>query len=46
MNDSKVLRWTGACGVAAGALLLVASPIYLVLGTPPSLGNEALLPRM
>jgi len=42
MNDLKVLRWTGACGVAAGALLLVASPIYLVLGTPPSLGNEAL----
>ncbi len=42
MNDLKVLRWTGACGVAAGALLLVANPIYLVMGTPPSLGNEAL----
>lgn len=42
MNDSKVLRWIGACGVAAGVLLLVSSPLYLVLGTPPSLGNETL----
>ena len=42
MNDSKVLRWTGACGVAAGVLLLVATPLYLVLGMPPSLGDETL----
>jgi hypothetical protein len=42
MNDSKVLRWTGAFGVTAGVLLLVASPLYVVLGTPPSLGDEAL----
>ena len=42
MNDLKVWRWTGAFGVAAGVLLLVASPLYLVLGTPPSIGNEAL----
>ncbi len=42
MNDSKVLRWTGACGVAAGVLLLVVSPLYVVLGTPPSLGDETL----
>jgi hypothetical protein len=42
MNDLKVLRWTGACGVAAGVLLLVATPLYLVTGTPPSLGNETL----
>jgi hypothetical protein len=41
MNDLKVLRWTGAFGVAAGALLLVASPLYLVMGTPPSLGDAA-----
>jgi hypothetical protein len=42
MNDAKVLRWTGAFGVAADVLLLVATPLYLVPGTPPSLGNEAL----
>jgi len=42
MNDSNVRRWTGACGEAAGDLLLVASPLYVVMGTPPSLGNEAL----
>jgi hypothetical protein len=42
MNDLKVQRWTGACGVAAGVLLLVATPLYLVMGTPPSLGDEAL----
>lgn len=42
MNDLKVLRWTGACGVAAGVLLLVLSPLYMVPGTPPSLGDEAL----
>ncbi len=42
MNDLKVLRWTGAFGVAAGVLLLVASPLYVVPGTPPSLGDEAL----
>ncbi len=42
MNDLNVLRWTGAFGVAAGILLLVASPLYVVLGTPSSLGNEAL----
>lgn len=43
MNDSNVLRWTGACGVAAGVLLLVATPLYLMMGTPLSLGDEALL---
>jgi hypothetical protein len=42
MHDSNVLRWMGACGVAAGVLLLVATPLYLVMGTPPSLGNETL----
>ena len=42
MYDLKVLRWTGACGVAAGVLLLVASPLYVVMGTPPSLGDGAL----
>lgn len=42
MNDLKVLRWTGAFGVAAGALLLVLSPLYVVPGTPPSLGDEVL----
>ncbi len=42
MNDLKVLRWTGAFGVAAGALLLVLAPLYVVPGTPPSLGDEAL----
>ena len=42
MHDLKVLRWTGAFGVAAGVLLLVASPLYVVPGTPPSLGDEAL----
>ena len=42
MNDLKVLRWTGACGVAAGVLLLVTAPLYMVPGTPPSLGDEAL----
>ncbi len=41
MNDLKVRRWTGAFGVAAGVLLLVATPLYLVMGTPPSLGDEA-----
>jgi hypothetical protein len=41
MNDLKVLRWTGAFGVAAGVLLLVASPLYVVMGTPPSLGDAA-----
>ena len=41
MNDSKVRSFTGACGLAAGALLLVVTPLYLVTGTPPSLGNEA-----
>ena len=41
MNDLKVLRWTGAFGVAAGVLLLVATPLYLVMGTPPSLGDAA-----
>ncbi len=40
MNDLKVLHWTGAFGVAAGVLLLVATPLYLVMGTLPSLGNE------
>jgi hypothetical protein len=42
MNDLKVLRWTGAFGVAAGVLLLVTAPLYMVPGTPPSLGDEAL----
>ena len=42
MHDLKVLRWTGAFGVAAGVLLLVASPLYVVMGTPPSLGDGAL----
>jgi hypothetical protein len=42
LHDLKVLRWTGAFGVAAGVLLLVASPLYVVLGTPPPLGDEAL----
>ena len=40
MTDSKVLSFTGAFGVAAGVLLLVATPLYLVMGAPPSLGNE------
>jgi hypothetical protein len=42
MKDAKVLSFAGACGVIAGVLLLVASPLYLVMGTPPSLGNETL----
>ena len=41
MNDLNVLRWTGACGVAAGVLLLVLAPLYVLPGTPPSLGDEA-----
>ena len=40
MKDAKVLSFAGACGVIAGVLLLVASPLYLVMGTPPSLVNE------
>jgi hypothetical protein len=40
MTDSKVLSFTGAFEVAAGVLLLVATPHYLVMGAPPSLGNE------
>ena len=41
MHDLNVLRWTGAFGVAAGVLLLVATPSTwrwgrrLRLGTPP-----------
>ena len=46
MNDLKVLRWTGGCGVAAGALLLVASPLYVVPGTPPSLGMRPCSPSI
>ncbi len=42
MNDLQVLRWTGAFGVAAGVLVLAASPLYVLPGTPPSLGDEAL----
>ena len=42
MKDAKVLSFAGACGVIAGVLLLVASPLYLVMGTPPSLVNETL----
>lgn len=41
MNDLKVWRWTGASGVAAGVLLLVVSPLYVIMGTPPSLGDAA-----
>ena len=41
MNDLKVLRWTGVFGVGASVLLLAATPLYLVMGTPPSLANEA-----
>ena len=42
MHDLKVLRWTGAFGVAAGVLLLVATPLYVAMGTPPSLGDAAM----
>jgi putative Ca2+/H+ antiporter (TMEM165/GDT1 family) len=42
MSDSKVLSFTGACEFIAGVLFLLASPLYLVMGTPPSLGNETL----
>lgn len=32
MNDSKTFRLTGAFGAAAGALLLVVSPLYIIMG--------------
>lgn len=41
MNDSKVFRLTGAFGAAAGALLLVASPLYIMMCTPPSITDAA-----
>jgi len=41
MNDLKVYRWTGAFGAAAGVLLLVASPLYVMMGTPPPLEDAA-----
>jgi len=36
--ESAELR--GCMWVITGVLLLVASPLYLVMGTPPSLGNK------
>jgi hypothetical protein len=37
MTDLHVWRWTGAFGVAAFILILVAQPLYLVGGTAPRL---------
>ncbi len=37
MNDLKVLRWTGAFGVASIALILVAQPLWFIGGTVPRL---------
>ncbi len=40
MNDLRLWRWTGVFGLAAGLLLLVASPLYVIeRGAPPSLGD-------
>ncbi len=42
MNDLRLWRWTGAFGLAAGLLLLVASPLYVIeRGNPPSLRDAA-----
>jgi len=37
-GESAELR--GCMWVITGVLLLVASPLYLLMGTPPSLGNK------
>ena len=39
MSDAKVRRWTGAFGVAAGVLALVAFALYFAAGTPPKLAD-------
>ncbi|MFF4444064.1 hypothetical protein [Streptomyces sp. NPDC001502] len=39
MNENHVLRLTGICGVAAGALAAVAVPLYFVHSGPPPAGN-------
>lgn len=42
MSDLKLWRWTGAFGLAAGLLLLVAGPLYVVeRGAAPLLGDAA-----
>jgi hypothetical protein len=40
-SDWKVLRWTGAFGIAAFILILVAQPLWLVSGTAPRLDDTA-----
>ena len=39
MNDAKVLRWTGAFGVASIVLILVAQPLWFIGGTAPRLSD-------
>ncbi len=37
----NVLRWSGAAGALAALILLVASPLYIMMGTPPALSDAA-----
>ncbi|MET9689824.1 hypothetical protein ABZY81_15290 [Streptomyces sp. NPDC006514] len=39
MNENHVLRLTGICGIAAGALAAVAVPLYFVHSGPPPADN-------
>ena len=40
MSNMNVLRWTGAFGIAAFVLILVAQPLWLVSGTAPRLDDS------
>jgi len=40
MNDLKIYRWTGACGLAGIALFFVEFPIYFLRGAFPSLADS------
>ncbi len=43
-NSPHVLngvRWSGAAGVFAALLLLIASPLYIMMGTPPPLSDAS-----
>jgi hypothetical protein len=37
----NVVRWSGAAGALAALILLVASPLYIMMGTPPALSDAA-----
>jgi hypothetical protein len=40
MNDLRIYRWTGACGLAAIALFFVEFPIYFLRGAFPPLADS------